>query len=208
MKATAKTIILPLLALTVVLTVVIVKRIEAPREYVNSVLEKRRQMDLFMQQSPDSPIPLQQRSSFEGLSYFPPDPAYRVRAKMIPIEGQEEIVVPTSDGTIRRYLRYAWAEFELQGSRHRLLLLQERERRVSNRLFLAFSDRTSGGETYGGGRYIDLFQQQEEEITIDFNLAYNPYCVYNYIYSCPLPPEENRLAVPIPAGEKIYPPVQ
>ena len=69
---------------------------------------------------------------------------------------------------------------------------------------MAFWDQTSGAETYGGGRYIDLFQQREHEITIDFNLAYNPYCVYDYSYSCPLPPAENRLTVPVRAGEKMY----
>jgi uncharacterized protein (DUF1684 family) len=182
----------------------VVRRFEAPREYLESIEEKRGQTDLFMAQSPDSPLPAGKRASFQGLSYFPPDPAYRVKARLVRLEGQEEIVVPTSDGSLRRYLRYAWAEFDLQGKRHRLLLLQDRESRVSNRLFLAFWDQTSGAETYGGGRYIDLFQQVAEEITIDFNLAYNPYCVYNYSYSCPLPPAENRLAVAIRAGEKMY----
>jgi uncharacterized protein (DUF1684 family) len=205
MKSTAKAVLFPLLAATLVLTVIVVRRIEAPREYIDSILERRRQTDLFMRQSPDSPIPAEQRSSFQGLSYFPPDPAYRVRARLVPIKGQEEIVVPTSDGSLRRYLRYAWAEFDLQGGRYRLLLLKDRESGVSNRLFLAFRDQTSGTDTYGGGRYIDLYQQEEGEITIDFNLAYNPYCVYDYAYSCPLPPEENRLAGAIRAGEKMYP---
>jgi uncharacterized protein (DUF1684 family) len=206
MRTTAKAVLFALLAAILALTVIVVRRIEAPREYTDSILEKRRQKDLFMGQSPDSPFPAEQRSSFQGLSYFPPDPVFRVRARLVPIDGQEEIVVPTSDGSQRRYLRYAFAEFELGGHRHRLLLLQDRESRVSNQLFLAFRDQTSGTDTYGGGRYIDLFQQQEEEITIDFNLAYNPYCVYNYDYSCPLPPDENRLTVAIRAGEKMYPP--
>lgn len=72
------------------------------------------------------------------------------------IAGQEELLVPTSDGTVRRYVRYAWAEFDLQGNRQRLLLLKDRDSRVSNRLFLAFRDRTSGKETYGGGRYSKI----------------------------------------------------
>ena len=143
------------------------------------------------------------RFAFQGLSYFPPDPAFRVTARLALIAGQEELLVPTSDGTVRRYVRYAWAEFDLQGNRQRLLLLKDRDSRVSNRVFLAFRDQTSGKETYGGGRYIGLFQQREADITIDFNLAYNPYCVFNYTYSCPLAPEENLLEVPIPAGEKM-----
>jgi hypothetical protein len=206
MKAAVKPVVLVAAAAALLLTVLVVRRFEAPREYRASILEKRDKIDSFMRQSPDSPFPPEQRSSFQGLAYFPPDPGYRVTARLLPIEDREEIVVPTSDGSQRRYLRYAWAEFDLGGDRHRLLLLQERDRRVSNRLFLAFLDETSGTDTYGGGRYIDLFQQEEEQITIDFNLAYNPYCVYNYAYSCPLPPEENRLSVAIRAGEKNYPP--
>ena len=116
MKAAARAVILSLLAAAVVLTVLVARRVEIPREYTNSILEKRRQTDLFMRQSPDSPIPLRQRSSFQGLSYFPPDPTYRVKARLVPIEGQEEIVVPTSDGSLRRYLRYAWAEFDICSS--------------------------------------------------------------------------------------------
>jgi uncharacterized protein (DUF1684 family) len=204
MKSKANTIIFPLIAVTVMLTYFIVKRIEGPQEYINSIHEKRQQTNVFMEQSPDSPFPAGQRSTFQGLSYFPPDSAYRVTARLALIAGQEEVQVPTSDGTVRSYLRYAWAEFDLQGSRQRLLLLKDRDAHVSNRLFLAFRDRTSGEESYGGGRYIDLFQHREGEISIDFNLAYNPYCVYNYIYSCPLPPEENRLDIPILAGEKMY----
>ena len=206
MKPHYRAVIFVLIGVAVVSVFFLVRRIEAPRVYTDSILEKRQQTDMFMRQSPNSPFLPEQRSSFEGLSYFPPDPAYRVRARLVPVEGQEEIVVPTSDGSLRRYVGYAWAEFELGGSRHRLLLLQDRESRVSNRLFLAFRDQTSGAETYGGGRYLDLFQQKEREIIIDFNLAYNPYCVYNFAYSCPLPPEENRLTVPILAGEKNYPP--
>ena len=203
MKPKAKTIVFPLLAVAVILTIFVVKRIEGPNEYINSILEKRQRIDLFMEQSPDSPFTAEQRSTFQGLSYFPPDPAFRVTARLALIAGQEELLVPTSDGTVRRYVRYAWAEFDLQGNRQRLLLLKDRDSRVSNRLFLAFRDRTSGKETYGGGRYIDLFQQREADITIDFKLAYNPYCVFNYTYSCPLAPEENLLEVPIPAGEKM-----
>jgi uncharacterized protein (DUF1684 family) len=208
MNSQAKPIVFLLLAVAVILTIIVVKRIEGPKDYIDSIVEKRHRIDLFMEESPDSPFPAEQRSTFQGLSYFPPDPAYRVQARLALIAGQEEVLVPTSDGTVRRYLRYAWAEFDLQGTRQRLLLLKDRDARVSNRLFLAFRDRTSGKESYGGGRYIDLFQQSQGEITIDFNLAYNPYCVYNYTYSCPLPPEDNRLKVPIPAGEKMYPPAQ
>ena len=70
--------------------------------------------------------------------------------------------------------------------------------------FLAFADSTSGKDTYGGGRYLNVRQDGKNSITIDFNLAYNPYCAYNPDFACPLPPKENVLTIAIEAGEKNY----
>jgi uncharacterized protein (DUF1684 family) len=70
--------------------------------------------------------------------------------------------------------------------------------------FLAFADETSGKETYGGGRYLNVRQDGKNSITIDFNLAFNPYCAYNPDFACPLPPRENILEIALPVGEKNY----
>ena len=73
---------------------------------------------------------------------------------------------------------------------------------------MPFADETTGKETYSVGRYLDVDLPEKEDAVIDFNLAYNPYCAYNFNYSCPLTPEENRLSVPISAGEKNFPELQ
>jgi len=202
MKPNAKIIVFPLLAAAVALTVFAVKRIEGPTEYINSILEKRRRIDLFMEQSPDSPFPVEQRSTFQGLKFFPPDPAYRVTARLVPIAAQEEVLLPTSDGTVRRYLRYAWAEFDLQAKRHRLLLLKERDSRVSNKLFLAFRDRTSGRETYGGGRYIDLFQQRYSGYHHRLQPGLQPLLRVQLYLQLPPPPREKPPRCGGPGGRE------
>jgi len=180
-------------------------RHDTEQTYIRTLLKEREARDLFMSSSPDSPFTEADRQGFEGLSYFPPDRVYRVRARLVPVQEEMEVPVSLTDGAEEGYLGVAYAEFELQGSSHRLLLLKPPGDRTTNHLFLAFRDRTSGSETYGGGRYLDLYQQNREEIIIDFNRAYNPYCVYNHEYSCPLPPPANELKAAVRAGEKTYP---
>ena len=187
----------------VVATVVVVERLERPSRYASGIIRHRSETDEFMRHSVESPFTGAMKEDFNGLSYFPPDPDYRVTAKLVAVEAKTTLSVPTSTGAQREYTPHTYAEFTLNGGQHRLLLLKAEGDRSSNRLFLAFSD--SGHETYAGGRYIDLYLQKDDEIVIDFNLAYNPYCVYNETYSCPLPPPGNHLSIPMPAGEKLYP---
>ena len=137
------------------------------------------------------------------LDYYPPDPRWRVAARIVPIPGAQVLPVETTGGVADLYVGHAWAELTIAGATRRLLLLKS-PGDSSNRLFLAFRDSTSGGETYGGGRYLDLYPQADDAVEIDFNLAYNPYCVYDAGYSCPLAPAENTLDVPVRAGEKAY----
>ncbi len=204
MKSLDKFIYLAILLGVALFTIYSIQRGEGIEEYTSRIQKKRKEIDDFMRYAENSPFTGDMRGAFKGLNYFPPDPRYKVVANLILIEGKETIFIPTSDGSIDRYNRYAFVELTLDGSSYRLLLLKPENSPVANRLFLAFADETSGNETYGGGRYIDLYQQDEEKIEIDFNLAYNPYCVYNLNYSCPIPPAENRLPIEILAGEKIY----
>jgi uncharacterized protein (DUF1684 family) len=116
------------------------------------------------------------------------------------------MVLNTSDGKTQRYLEYAYAEFDLNDFKNRLLILEMIDMGpFRGKLFLAFGDATSALETYGAGRYLDVQKVPGgKTITLDFNKAYNPYCAYNDTFSCPLPPPENLLKVAIKAGEKTY----
>ena len=117
--------------------------------------------------------------------------------------GKETLTLATSDSKERKYAKYGYAEFEVNNTSVRVLLLESEEERTDE-LILIFSDATSAEETYGAGRYLEITQPVNGKILIDFNYAYNPYCAYNAKYSCPFPPQENQLSVAIRAGEKNY----
>ncbi|MBN8577088.1 MAG: DUF1684 domain-containing protein [Cytophagales bacterium] len=175
--------------------------------YARTILEARQQAEAYMKTSPGSPF-LKDSIPFEGLKYYPVDPAFRVKAKLENISPKQVVVLATSDGLEQRYLQYAFATFRLQDQENRLLILESMEMGPQRgKLFLAFADATSGGETYGAGRYLDLKKVRgATSIELDFNLAYNPYCAYNDAYSCPFPPKENVLKIAIRAGELTYHP--
>ena len=193
---------LPLLVVAAILWATRDSRMES--DYRLSIEAQRREKDSFLRSSSESPLAEAEREGFGGLRYYAADSAYRVVAEVQPISNPTVSAFPTNTGSVDAFERVAWAQFEIAGARHRLLLLRSPDSQISNRLFLAFYDGTNGSETYPGGRYIDIYQQTPGTVTIDFNQAYNPYCVYTISYVCPLPPVENRLAVPIRAGEKMY----
>lgn len=172
--------------------------------YEQQILKAREETDQFMRRSSESPLTDQQKRSFRGLEYFPPNPDYIVNAKLVPFQRKTTMTIPTSDNKEVTYIKYAMAEFTIDGTPQSLLLLQSEEENDPKALFLAFTDQTSGNETYGGGRYIDLRLNNDRRVIIDFNKAYSPFCMFNENFSCPFPPQENHLSVAIPAGEKIY----
>jgi uncharacterized protein len=174
-------------------------------DYVAKLLKQREEKDQFIRTASDSPFK-GQTETFTGLNYFPPDAAYRVKAKLIPIEQKQMVMLPTSDNKTKRYMEYAYAEFKLNDQTYRLLILEIIDMGpYKGTLFLAFGDETSARETYGAGRYLDVKKPKgQNSIMLDFNEAYNPYCAYNDTFSCPLPPKENLLPVAIHAGEKNY----
>jgi uncharacterized protein len=173
--------------------------------YLAKIEKARKEKDHTMRTAPDSPF-AGQTEHYTGLNYFPVDARYRINARLVPIENKKTVVLPTSDEKQKSYLEYAYAEFELEGIKNRLLILEIIQTGpYRGTLFLAFADETSANETYGAGRYLDLKKVLgASSITLDFNEAYNPYCAYSDKYSCPFPPKENLLKVAIRAGEMNY----
>ena len=150
----------------------------------------------------DSPIPSYDLENFEGLSYYPIDETYRVVADLERIPVGQYFQVRLTDGSSEQYQKFGYAVFSLLGKEHRLLLLKNPRER--NQLFLAFTDLTNSEGSYGGGRYLDMEYNNSGKIPLDFNLVYNPFCAYSGQFVCPVPPQENHLDIPIPAGEKDY----
>lgn len=163
-----------------------------------ALLEFRKQKDEFFA-SFESPLEYQDRSSFQGLAYFDPDPSLSFTAALEPGD-DAEIEIQTTDGKTRVYRRVGTVALDVNGETVRLVAYDTGHPGY----FIPFRDATSGKETYGGGRYLDIDPDLDGMLTVDFNLAYNPYCVYNDGYSCPLPPPDNWLQVPIEAGERDF----
>ena len=174
--------------------------------YTDQLRESRAEKDEFFADHPQSPIPPEQREEFDGLAYFDPDPEYRVEATVAVFEEPEEVEMETSDGrqiTYRRPFRFT---FEVDGEEHEL---SGYRREADDPIFVPFRDKTTGQQSYTDGRYMELEPEEEledgETITVDFNLAYSPFCAYSETFSCPLPPEENWLETTVPAGERAPP---
>lgn len=172
--------------------------------YIKTIEKHREERHTFFKRGSESPLTDVDKKKFKGLNYYPVNPDFRVNARLTPFQNQTRITIPTSDNQEKTYIRYAFAEFELNEQMQKVLLLKPVDDENPNAIFLAFSDSTSGEETYGGGRYLDLESNSNSRIIIDFNKAYNPFCVFNDKYSCPFPPKENQLTVAVKAGEKNF----
>jgi uncharacterized protein len=173
-----------------------------PRTYVARIAAQRAEKDAAFQKDPD-PVPASKKGALLPLSYFPIDPEYKVAAALKPSNDPTVVLMPTSTGQQRRERRAGTLEFNLKGQPMTLTAFVEADAPNNDRLFVPFSDMTSGTETYAAGRYLDLDRTGSGIYELDFNLAYNPYCYYNPTYECPYPPPESRLKIPVHAGEKL-----
>lgn len=174
-------------------------------DYVGAVEDERERKDEWFKASSSSPLPHDVRHDFEGLPYFAVDPALRFEdLALAPYDGDEPSAfqIPTSDGQLRPAHRAGTFTFKHEGEPRRLTAYTLDDG-GSESLFVPFLDATSGRETYGAGRYLDLEPEPDGTYALDFNLAYHPYCVYAESYSCPLTPAENRLSTRIEAGERL-----
>jgi hypothetical protein len=167
----------------------------------------RAEVDDFFQFHPQSPLDEEQQEAFEGLRYFDANDDLVLEVEVERLPDDEPLVeIPTNTGELRPYRRWGRLRFEVEGQEAALTVYSDDDGRD---LFLPFRDATSGKESYGSGRYLDshrpgLRRLPGGKLEVDFNYAYNPYCAYSEQYSCPLPPPENWLVVPVRAGEKSY----
>ena len=156
----------------------------------------------FMARHPESPF-ISGRVPFHDLVYFPPDPAYRVPARLERVSPPAEAYLRTNrdNQAVMRYL--GDLTFVLQGRSLHLRLYHAGEG-VGTSVFVPFRDATSGDESYGPGRYLTLELNEQDVYDLDFNRAFNPYCAYTDDFECSFPPAENDLPVPVRAGEKVW----
>jgi uncharacterized protein len=164
----------------------------------------RTQKDTLFREHPQSPIPKEDRQHFPGLAYWPFDPSARVEAQFTPVD--ESPPGPAGEVAFRRI---GHLDFEFQ--RQKLQLGAFWIEGYAGGLFVPFTDATSGHATYGGGRYLlDTIKSADlgsdtagDLVTLDFNYAYHPSCTYDPRWVCPLAPPDSRLAIAVPAGERL-----
>ena len=159
----------------------------------------RSQKDRFFASHPDSPLTSEQKRNFRGLNYFPENPALRLEVEVEEFPEGDEIEMQTTTGDVQSYTRYGRFQFVVDGQEAELTIYASLDG-----FFLPFADSLAGTETYGAGRYLEPEPMGHGKFLVDFNLAYNPYCAYNEAWTCPITPRENRLKVPIRAGEKVF----
>jgi uncharacterized protein (DUF1684 family) len=169
--------------------------------YAGRIAAARAAKDADFQSSSD-PVPEGRHAELLPLAYFPIDPSYSVPASLKPSNDRTVITMPSTGGQ-RPMRKVGTLEFMLKGQAFELSAFVEVGAKDVDRLFVAFTDLTNGTETYPGGRYLDLDRNATGIYLIDFNRAYHPYCYYNPTYDCPYPPAENRLNIPVRAGERL-----
>jgi uncharacterized protein (DUF1684 family) len=158
----------------------------------------RAHKDEFFAADRHSPLTRQQRLGFKGLSYFPENPALSLEVTVEEFPEKDRIEMQTSTGTTLHYTRFGRFTFTAEGQEAGLTIYGD-----EHGYFLPFVDALAGEETYPAGRYLEPERLPDGRFLVDFNYAYNPYCAYNDAWTCPLTPFENRLKIPIRAGEKI-----
>ncbi len=156
----------------------------------------------------NSPLTDGDFKTFKSLDFFPINEKFIVEAQFIRTKREKVFEMKTSTARLPQYKKYSELHFKIDGVNYKLNVYQSMDlikmAKYKNHLFLPFSDTTCGKESYIGGRYIDMEIQKGKTWIIDFNKAYNPYCAYNYKYSCPIVPLENDLELAILAGVKKF----
>ena len=168
---------------------------------MSQLTEFRQSKDDFLARDHHSPLTDEQQRSFSRLSYYDENTALRLELEVSTFGTDEVVEMQTSTGDVASYLRWGKVAFQVDEEPAELIIFKDVR---GGEFFLPFADATSGEETYPSGRYLEIHELSDSKVLVDFNYAYNPYCAYNEQWSCPLTPFENRLRVPIRAGEKSF----
>ncbi len=173
--------------------------------FANEYNELRASKDHFFKDDPGSPLLEEDRAKFKELKYYEPNPEYKFTGTIQKYDAPEVVEMLTSTSELQKFYKYGYFNFEIDGNDHSLQLYKPVDNSGHDPYyFIPFKDKTNEMETYGAGRYLDIPIAESDLITVDFNLAYNPYCAFSPYYSCPIPPRENHLPVEIRAGELNY----
>lgn len=176
------------------------------KEYIKSIETYRKEKDIFMKDDPKSPFNFKERVKFHPLKYFDINPNFVFKSKLIEYNQKDTITIFGTKGEERKVIRFGFLNFNYGSNYYKLNVYKNLSKNGTEYYSIWFTDRTTGKETYGVGRYLDFDFNNDKDFvyTIDFNLAYNPYCAYNPNYTCAIPSKEDYIDLKIEAGEKIF----
>jgi len=178
------------------------------KRYIPNLTEFQKELNSSFKDVTKSPLSKVDRQNFISLEFFDFDSSYVVKGILIPFQKDSIFDMKTNTDRMHTYNKFGKIKFNLDNTYFELNVYKDQElindQTNIDDLFLPFYDNTNGITTYSGGRYMDLKVSKDSIISIDFNKAYNPYCVYNYKFSCPIVPSENYIALEVNAGVKDY----
>tara|TARA_B110000261_G_scaffold13008_1_gene13199 strand:- start:688 stop:1296 length:609 start_codon:yes stop_codon:yes gene_type:complete len=195
----------------VVLVIIIITVLHACKDqkrYIPNLTEFQKELNSSFKDVTKSPLSKEDRQNFISLEFFDFDSSYVVKGILIPFQKDSIFDMKTNTDRMHTYNKFGKIKFNLDNTYFELNVYKDQElindQTNIDDVFLPFYDNTNGITTYSGGRYMDLKVSKDSIISIDFNKAYNPSCVYNYKFSCPIVPSENFIALEINAGVKDY----
>ena len=169
------------------------------------VIDKRIEKDLMFKSSEESPLSEIDKKTFNGLNYFPFNPKFRVVADFVKVNQMDTVHILTTKSEYKTFIYEGDLNFEIDHKQFKLRAFRATFYEADH-YFVPFTDLTTGNETYSTGRYLEIpFQNSSKQYVVDFNQAYNPWCIYNMLkYNCPIPPDYNKLDIKVEAGELLY----
>lgn len=175
-------------------------------DYIGSLLRERTEKDFNMNNDPHSPFNRDPDVKFENLKYFDPDTNYIFKSKLFKFDVPDTIIIMGTRGEQRKAVKEGYVVLKFEGVGNKLNVYKSFGPQGESYYSIWFTDETSGKETYHIGRYLDfnLLPDDEHIYTIDLNKAYNPYCAYSDLFTCPIPTKEDHLEFAVRAGEKNF----
>lgn len=179
---------------------------KAGKEYTEEINKFRQEKNDYMKTDPNSPFNRDEKAEFHPLKYFAPDTSFVFESKLYKYDNNDTITIFGTKGEERKALKYGYLILEMEEKEHRLNVYKNETQDGTEYYSIWFTDKTTNDETYGVGRYLDFEKSEDSNYvyTIDFNLAFNPYCAYSSIFSCAIPSKEDYLDFAILAGEKKF----
>lgn len=176
------------------------------QSYVDSILSEREENNNWMKDDPASPFNYKGKVKYEPLKYFDVDPNFVFKSKLTEYSGKDTVIVMGTKGEERKIVKFGFVTFDFENKNYKLNVYRGATRSGDIYHSIWFTDKTTGEETYGVGRYLDFELNPDKDFLykIDFNKAYNPYCAYSPEYSCAIPTKEDYIDLAVRAGEKNY----